>query len=348
MASRVLNVALAFVLAGCPHDWAAFERSEIASATDGGPPGVEAGGDANANAAVETFATLAEKPTLLAADAEGIVFVTVEGSVLSCAHASLGCATPGTIASMQHEVRSLAMGHGFVAWAARGDRAVRRASRNPGQGAIEEAIDDDGLVAVGLSASQVYFSVDAVGAIIGTPGIRRCAPGVDCQSPVFGGFADGLVTELKIDGTEAFWLGEGSVFGCSVTACEANGANRVVLANEPTFPFALAVDRERAFYGSSLEGGSIRAVPRAAIAGGGGSPKVLSTGIGAATRLAATAQSVWFTNGAAGTVSRVSKNGGSAVVMASGLAAPSGLAVGGGYVYVACAGDGRILRWKEE
>ena len=50
----------------------------------------------------------------------------------------------------------------------------------------------------------------------------------------------------------------------------------------------------------------------------------------------------------AGMVTRAPRLGGPPVVVASGLAEPTGIAIGGGYVYVACAGDGRILRWKQD
>jgi hypothetical protein len=243
-------------------------------------------------------------------------------------------------------VRALALGAGFVAWAARGDHAVRRTSRST-PGPAEEANEDDGLVAVAVTASRMYFAVDAIDVLIGSAGVRSCRPGIDCQNIAFASFADNRVSELRFEGADAFWLGEGTLLGCPIAACDADTAKRVVLASEPVLPSALAVDGELVYYASAADGGSVRAVSRLAVAGGAPSARTLATNVGTVTRLAVTHGSVWLTKSAAGTVSRVPRGGGSVTEVAGNLAAPGGIARGGGYVYVACSGDGRVLRWKE-
>ena len=366
MASRVLSARAASaalrgsammtaccVLVGCPHDFSAFEgvpTDIVMDASATGPGPAERDGSRSDVSPIEsaTFATMTEKPTVIAADAAGIVFLTAEGSVLACPHD--GCALPSTIAAGQHDARSLAIGYGFVAWTARGDSAVRRSSRVPGQGPAVQASDNDGLGAIALTATKMYWAVDGSNSPIITPGVRRCTPGLDCQYPTFDGFADDRVSELKIDGADAFWLLENRLFGCPLAACDADAKRRTLLAADPVLPFALAVDAEQIYYGSPIDGGSVRAASRSALggdAGSGGAPHALAKGLGAPSRLAVTASSVWFTD-PAGTVARVPRKGGAAAVVAKGLAQPTGIAVGGGYVYVACSGDGRILRWAQD
>lgn len=344
MTRRLVLLLAPFALLGCPHDWSAFEA--VPSTADGGSPApatmptLPAGSDAPP----AVFATLAERPVLVAADADGIVLTTVQGSVVACTHAS--CAPLATIASAQKDVRGLATSGGFVAWGARGDKEVRRASRTPGSAAVQEAYEDDGITAVALSPSKVYFAVDAIGIPFGAPGIRSCIPGDSCGDITYDSFADGLVTEMLVEGGDAFWLGENRVLGCPLATCEGQPSKRSVLADEPVATSALAVDGREVFYASSLDGGSLRFVPRAALAGGG-VPQTLASKVGTVTRIAVTERSVWATNAAGGTVVRASRTGGPAVVVASGLASPTGIAAAGGKVYVACAGDGRVLRWEE-
>jgi hypothetical protein len=361
MASRLLTqlltlgataLASATVL-GCPHDWAAFESvpRDTTDQGDSEAPSVPSDGrDSSvpeaAPAETATFAAMQEKPSVLAADAAGIVFLTLEGSVLACSHD--GCALPTAIASSQHDPRALAIGYGFVAWTARGDNAVRRASRTPGHGPALQATDNQGVGALGLSPTKVYFAVDAVNDLIRGAGIRMCSPGIDCNFASYDGFADGRVTEMKVDGADAFWLGENRLVGCPTAACDDDMAKRVVLAEAAVLPFALAVDVDNVYFGSPLDGGSIRAVARTALAGNpGAGPRVVVKGVGTPARLAVTPSSVWFTD-PSGIVSRAPRSGGPAVVVATGLSQPTGIAVGGGWVYVACAGDGRILRWKQD
>ncbi len=349
------RAAIVFVsLTGCPHDWSRFERVDdvasdagTAGPVDGGPEGASADvGAARPTPTMEVFATLPGNPTLVAADVDGVVVATAAGTIVSCPHASPDCAAKTEIARDQHDVRALALGYGHVAWTARGDHAVRRTARGGGA-SIEEALDDDGLLAVGLTASEMYFSVDAIGVVVGTPGIRRCSPGLDCQSPVFGGFADGVVTALAVDGTEAFWLGEGAVLGCRVADCEGDPGRRSLLVSEPVFPLALAVDALDVVYATPNDGGSLRAVARAS-ALAAPATRTLATHLGAVTRVVLTGRDAWITSGAAGTVSRVARDGSGVTAIAANVASPSGLAVGGGYVYASAAGDGRVLRWRDD
>ncbi|MDB4933271.1 MAG: hypothetical protein JWP87_243 [Labilithrix sp.] len=340
----------ALAIAGCPHDWSSFETVPTEEPSQGASPatpdaGPGGGAEGSAPSSGPVFATLPEKPTLIEADDEGIVMATTEGSVIACDHQS--CASSRNIASGQHDVRGLALGGGFVAWAARGDNAVRRTSRST-PGPAEQANDDDGLVAVAVTATRVYFAVDAIDVLIGTPGIRSCRPGVDCTNITYAGFSDDRITELRFEGTDAFWLGEGTVVGCAIASCDDDVAKRVVLASEAVLPNALAVDADSVYYASAADGGSVRALSRLAVAGGAAAPRTLAKNVGVVTRFAVTRDSLWFTRSAAGTVSRVARSGGAVVDVATELRAPGGIARGGGYVYVACAGDGRVLRWKED
>ena len=362
MASRVLKTLLvpvaaaaSLAVAGCPHDWASFESvprdapAEAGAADVNAPEGSDSPFESGPTESA-VFATMTEKPTVLAADAAGIVFLTVQGSVLSCPHE--GCALPGIIASNQKDARSLAIGYGFVAWTSRGDNTVRRASRIPGLGPAEQAVDPDVPDAVALTATKLVFSVIAANNLIRSAGLRTCTPGVDCQfsAPSFNTFADGNVTVVKLDSADAYWLDPKNnvVVGCPIATCESDSTKASVLAREPVLPFALAVDADQIYFGSTLEGGSVRAVHRGPPAGDAGAgPRALAKAVGTPAYLAVTKSSVWFTD-PAGLVTRVPRNGGAAVAVATGLAQPTGIAIGGGWVYVACAGDGRILRWKAD
>jgi hypothetical protein len=327
MAARVLNRVLARVLAravelaalvagavalgGCPHDWATYASvstdearedagtgaSESGAAAEGGPSAdADAGGSPGDDL---VFATLPEKPLFLEADAIGIVVATTGGSVVSCDHHD--CTTSmRSIASMQHDIRALAIGDDYVAWAARGDHVVRRSSRST-PGPAQEADENDGRV-----------------------------------------------SELRFDGPDAFWVGEAGVSGCPIASCDADTKNRLILSADPVSPNALTVDADSVYYASALDGGSVRAVSRLAIAGGAAMPRTVAKNLGTITRLAATTTSVWITRSAAGTVSRVPRLGGAVVDVATKLESPMGIARGGGYIYVACNGDGRVLRWKED
>lgn len=361
MAPRLLSLAIvaasAVALAGCPHDWATYESvSSSEPESDASPNASEAGpdisseagagGDASGAPADSFFATITEKPLFIEADADGIVVATTGGSVLSCDHHD--CTTSmRSIASMQHDIRALAIGDDYVAWAARGDHVVRRSSRST-PGPAQEVNENDGLVAVGVTAARLYWAVDAVDSPIATANVRSCRPGIDCTNIVLDTFADGRVSELRFDGADAFWLGEAGVSGCPIASCDADSKNRVVLSPDPVSPSALAVDADSVYYASALDGGSVRAVSRLAIAGGAPSPRTLAKGLGVVTRLVATGTSVWITRSAAGTLSKVPRVGGAVVDVATKLASPMGIARGGGYVYVACNGDGRVLRWKED
>lgn len=353
MASRVLTFAAvassALAVAGCPHDWSSFASVPTDDPQPDGAPTVpgsvaEAGVDAPA-ASDTVFAALSEKPTVLTADAEGIVFITKEGSVLACGHES--CANMRTVASSQHDLRAVALGDGFIAWAARGDRVLRRSPRSM-PGPAQEVNENDGLVGVAVTATRLYFAVDALDLSIGSAGVRYCSPGIDCQNIVRGSFADGQVTEMRFDGADAFWLGAGAVVGCAIDACNGDTAKKKVLASEPVLPNALALDSELVYYASPADGGSVRALSRAALVGAPAAPHLLASKVGIATRLAATKHSVWMTSTTTGAVTRIPRAGGAPVTVASGLALPTGIASAGGYVYVACAGDGRILRWSED
>ena len=364
MAPRLLSAlplaivaACAVALAGCPHDWATYESVSTEEPQNDASPGAsesgtgvaaEAGadGEAGGTSSDGLFANVPEKPLFLEADADGIVVATTGGSVFSCDHHD--CTTSmRSIASMQHDIRALAIGDDYVAWAARGDHVVRRSSRST-PGPAQEANENDGLVAVAVTATRMYWAVDAVDSPIATANVRSCRPGIDCTNLVFGSFADGRVSELRFDGTDAFWLGEAGLSGCLIASCDADTKNRVILSADPVSPNALAVDADSVYYASALDGGSVRAVSRLAIAGGAPSPRTLAKNLGVVTRLVATGTSVWMTRSAAGMLSKVPRAGGPVVDVATKLASPMGIARGGGYVYVACNGDGRILRWKED
>ena len=151
-----------------------------------------------------------EHPTLVAADAEGVVFTTREGSVMACPHDK--CDPIGSLAAGQRDVRSLAVSGPWAAWTARGENLVRRTTRRPG-GTIDQVFEDDGLLAVAITASKVYFSVEADFAF-GAPEVRKCTPAVDCDDFDHGVLAHGVVTDLLIAGGDAFWIEAGNVFGC--------------------------------------------------------------------------------------------------------------------------------------
>ena len=349
-------VASSLVLAGCPHDWASYES--VSSEPPGGDSspnvpegGVEAAvvppsGDGGSTAGDDLFATVPDKPLFLEADADGIVVATTGGSVFSCDHHDC-TASMRSIASMQKDIRALAIGDDFVAWAARGDHVVRRSSRST-PGPAQEANENDGLVAVAVTSTRLYWAVDAVDSPVATADVRSCRPGIDCTNLVLNTFADGRVSQLRFDGTDAFWLGEIGLAGCPIASCDVDSKNRVILSADPVSPNALAVDADSVYYATALDGGSIRAVSRLAIAGGAPSPRTLVKNIGVVTRLVATGTSVWMTRSAAGTVSKVPRAGGAVTDVATNLASPMGIARGGGYVYAACNGDGRVLRWKED
>lgn len=357
MGDRVLIPLVSCALAWCAlsacHDWSAFEEvPEPAQSTSGTSPGpgIDAGspdGKSSPAPSGPEFAQLGEKPTLVAGDAQGIVFLTTLGSVLTCPHE--GCALPAVIAANQKDARSLTVGFGFVAWVARGDQAVRRTSRTPGSGRAESVQEPHGLLSVALTPSMLYFSVDGSNDLIRGDGIRRCTPGLDCQVPAtqFDGFAFGHVTELRLDGADSYWLGDDGVYGCPIAACNEDDGRRVTLAKDPVLPFALGLDDDAIFYGSTLEGGSIRTLPRSAIKGGAvPSATPIATKLGAPSRLVVTSNDVWFVD-PVGIVGKISKTTGAATTVATGLAAPTGITAGGGWIYVTCAGDGRILRWRE-
>lgn len=356
MAHRVLKTLAAssalVILAAC-HDWAAFDdvpTSAPTQSTSGTTPTPEAGAAETAPVVTPdstVFGQVNEKPTIVAADAQGIVFLTKQGSVLTCPHE--GCALPATIAAAQYDARALAIGFGFVAWIARGDQAVRRAPRNPGSGPAVTVKEPNGLLAVALTPELLYFSVDGEKDLIRGEGIRRCTPGLDCHYPSgqFDGFAHGRVTELRLDGADSYWLADDGVHGCPISACSDDGNKAMTLAKEPVLPSALALDAEQMYFGSTLEGGSIRSLPRSVINGGAiPASKPLATKLGAPSRLAVTATDIWFVD-PVGIVARISKKTGVATTVATGLGEPTGIALGGGYVYVTCAGDGRILRWRD-
>ncbi|MDB5217584.1 MAG: hypothetical protein JWO86_5511 [Myxococcaceae bacterium] len=359
--ARALHVAAlaagAVVLGGCPHDWATYEsvstddpHDATTGASEGGSAaetGANVDGDSGGTPSSDPlFATFPEKPLFIEADAQGIVLATTGGSVVSCDHHDC-TASMRSIASMQHDIRALAIGDDFVAWAARGDHAARRSSRST-PGPAQEANENDGLVAIAVTATRMYWAVDAVDSPIASPGVRSCRPGIDCTNLVFGSFADGRVSELRFDGPDAFWLGEAGLSGCPIASCDADTKNSVILSADPVSPSALAVDADSVYYASALEGGSLRAVSRLAIAGGAALPRTLAKNLGTITRLAASTTSVWMTRSAAGTLSKVPRGGGAVVDVATKLESPMGIARGGGYMYVACNGDGRVLRWKED
>jgi hypothetical protein len=339
MAPRVLILA-SLVLCGCPHDWSAFERAPQASGV-GVENDTSDSQPAPSDEGPVVFAEpSAEHPSLVVADAEGIVFLTREGSVMACAHGA-SCAPIERVASAQRDVRSIAVSGAYVAWAARGENVVRRTTRKPG-GVVDQVYEDDGLLAVGLTASKVYFSVQA-DFPFGTPQIRSCAPGIDCDEIMQGLLADGVATDLLIHGGDAFWIEGGKLLGCALSVCEADPTKRTVLAAEPLQAIGLAADAANVYFVGPADGGTLRSVPRA-----GGSVRTIATGIGIDARVAVTSRSVWAASAAAGSVVRAPIAGGSAVVVANNLAEPSGIAAGGDGVYVACAGNGRILRWRSD
>jgi hypothetical protein len=341
MARRLLIAATSLVLAGCPHDWAAFERVPEASGaeTDTSSAQPSPAPTAGTSDPVVFAEPSSEHPTLIVADGEGIVFVTREGSVMACPHA--GCTPILRLASAQRDVRSIAASGAFAAWTANGENAVRRTTRKPG-GAIDEVYEDDGLLAVGVTASKVYWSVRA-DFPFGAPQIRTCSPGIDCDDIMPGLLADGIVTDLVIDGSDAYWIESGRLLGCPLAACEDDANKKRVLAAEPLQAVGLAADSANVYFLTSEGGGTVRAVPRA-----GGAARTIATGVGTDARIAVTTQSVWVTSPSAARVVRAPIAGGALTVVAEKLAEPFGIAAGGDGVYVACAGNGRILRWGAE
>jgi len=353
--SAAVVVASSLALAGCPHDWATYEAvSSDAPGTDASPNVPDGGAEATDVPGTEggsapgdgLFANVPDKPLFIEADADGIVVATTGGSVFSCDHHDCS-ASMRSIASMQNDIRALAIGGDYVAWAARGDHVVRRSSRST-PGPAQEVNDNDGLVAVAVTSARLYWAVDALDSPVATADVRSCRPGIDCTNIVLDTFADGKVSELRFDGTDAFWLGEMGLAGCAIASCDADSKNRVVLSADPVAPNALAVDADSVYYATALDGGSIRALSRLAIAGGAPAPRTVAKNLGVVTRLVATNTSVWITRSAAGTVSKVPRGGGAVTDVATNLASPMGIARGGGYVYTACNGDGRVLRWKED
>lgn len=338
MAPRVLIVA-SLVLCGCPHDWSAFERVPEHSAVENDTSPAEPAPNAQGRDPVVFAAPSAEHPTLVVADGEGIVFLTREGSVMACPHA--GCEPIAKLASAQRDVRSIAASGAYAAWAARGENAVRRTTRKPG-GAIDEVYEDDGLLAVGVTASKVYWSVQA-DFPFGAPQIRTCSPGIDCDEIMQGLLGEGVVTDLLLDGGDAFWIENGKVLGCALAACEGDPKRRTVLATEPVHAVGLAADGANVYFVTSADGGTVRAVPRA-----GGSVRTIVTGAGSDARIAVTRGTIWVASAAAGTLVRASLAAGTPAVVATNLENPTGIAAGGDGIYVACAGDGRILRWRAD
>lgn len=357
MAARLLKLgatSCALVALVACHDWDAFDGVPAAAPTQStsGTNPVPEGGAPDTGPSVTNdkavFGQVTEKPTVVAGDARGIVFLTKQGSVLTCPHE--GCALPATIASGQNDARALAIGYGFVAWVARGDQAVRRAPRNPGSGPAVTVKEPNGLLTVALTPELLYFSVDGETDLIRGEGIRRCTPGLDCHYPSgqFDGFAHGRVTELRLDGADSFWLQDDGVHGCPIAACNDDSNKAMTLAKEPVLPFALTLDGEQTYFGSTLDGGSIRSLPRSVIKGGAiPASKPLAQKLGAPSRLAVTATDVWFVD-PVGIVGKVSKKTGAATTVATGLGEPTGITAAGGWIYVTCAGDGRILRWKDQ
>lgn len=340
MAPRVLIFA-SIVLCGCPHDWSAFERVPESGGVENetSPSTPAAAPNAGESGPVVFAEPNAEHPTLVVADGEGIVFLTREGSVMACPHG--GCEPIGRLASAQRDVRSIAVSGVYAAWAARGENAVRRTTRQPG-GATEQVYEDDGLLAVGVTASKVYFSVEA-DFPFGAPQIRTCSPGIDCDDVMQALLAEGVVTDLLIDGGDAFWIEGGKLLGCPLAACEADPTKRVVLAAEPLQAVGLAADSANVYFVTADSGGTVRAVPRA-----GGAARTVASGMGIDARITITRGSVWAASATAGKVVRAPIAGGAPTVVAANLAEPTGIAAGGGGVYVACAGTGRILRWRSD
>jgi hypothetical protein len=159
MAARVLNRTLARVLAlavahavalaalvagalalsGCPHDWATYSSVSTDEARgDAGPGASKGDAAAEGGSAAEAdsggppggdlvFATFPDRAPFIEADATGIVLATTGGSVVSCDHHD--CTTSmRSIASMQHDIRALAIGDDYVACAPAGPASTARAS----------------------------------------------------------------------------------------------------------------------------------------------------------------------------------------------------------------------------
>jgi sugar lactone lactonase YvrE len=281
-------------------------------------------------------------PTFLLVDDSALYWTTTgevgdsgfvhSGSVLT---AALDGTDPKVLANGQPGPDGFAMNDNALFWTCAGDGSVMSVGKSQGA-AVRLASHRNSPRAIALDSERLYW-VDS---------------------------GDRSIVQAKLDGTEltqlasaddavlAIGVGSDALFfstGSSVWTMTVRGENRALVASEQRLPTALVVDHSGVFWSNrgsdnpGVKDGSIAMAPLPL-----GPISALATGQPGPISIAADDHALYWTNFAGGTVMKLEKAGGRAVMLASRQAGPWGIAVDGQYVYWTSFAHGAIRRMPLE
>lgn len=288
----------------------------------------------------EIVAQSQDEPRTLAVDDDGIYWGSGGASGVSGCRPKACPDGPVKIADETVPVVALATSKFYLFWSIRTE--IRRLAKD----APDVVRVDNGaataVVALAADETSFYFTNTGVTGGVGRCPVAGCGPADGVDFPAYD-FERPSSLALGPTGF-AFFAGaqERSVVYCSPT-CAAPASNLAkILAAGRTEPDTIAIDARAAYWTEGLSAAEA-GVARAALADPF-APSTL-TAVDSPGPLAADADFIYFVGKADGSIRKVPKTGGPAVILAKGQPAPRAIAVDAARVYFTNAGPNGNVLW---
>jgi sugar lactone lactonase YvrE len=228
------------------------------------------------------------------------------------------------LATMQGGISDLVLDDSNVYWATHEGNVVKIA--RDGGTPTTIASEQGNVLSIAVDATRVYWST-ADGAINAVP-----IGGGDISTLAN---AQGNPWGLAVDASNVYWVNYNAGADGTVVKVPISGGSTTVLAAGQYYPVDMAIDADNLYVANRglSKDGLIVKVPLA-----GDSPTALAGEQGSLEGIApqaivADGNSVYWTNGEIGTVSRITKTGGVPGTMASNQYFPDGIAVDDSHIY---------------
>lgn len=251
----------------------------------------------------------------------GDVYVTIsEAAGTSLLKLTGGAGTPKTIINKVEQIYSFSFNATHVFWTDVPSVSNNALFKTPKNGGATSTIAyQDSISAVGAGSNQVYFSygdttprIAKVSTNGGTPTVVQSVPGGAWQ--------------ILVDGSDYYWVTNSKL-----------SKNSQTLASGLTAPGMIAFDATHVYYTNEVKPTSLRRVPKA-----GGSPEELAAGI-TISGAAFDGTDLYWTDRAAGTISKIPAGGGQPTLVSSGHDEPGSIAVDATRIFFRTKGGLQVL-----
>jgi hypothetical protein len=328
-------------------DAAEIEAGTDAAIIDSGPDvtavdaGIDAAPpvDAGPPDAIATLATSQDEPWTIAVDSQNAYWANLgNGTVMQLSLGDGGLTVLATTGSF--EANGIAVSADAVYWTDFNAGAVESIPIGGGTATTIAQLENEPQL-MAIDSNNVYWAVDNGGQL--DAGYVMAAP-LDGGTPftvTAGGNPDGVA----VWGNTVAYTND-TYPGGSITSVTVDGGNALSVLTGLTYPTAIVEQAGYYYFLAQDDGGvsSPRSVWAVSVTGTSGQLLYQST---AAARIAVDANHVYWTDGTLGEIFEANLlpgDGAAPIVVASGQSGPTGIAVGGGYVYWTNNGDGTVRR----